>query len=252
MNSKRRKALLIFIAAILGLGFQALPIGLSGAGNPVYGGTMLINSKIVGSASVMQGDENAVITVQIENKENGNFTFNSAELGMSSQKDITVTANPMGTITLAKDQKASINFSLKIARFATAGTRNLSLILRHDGVTVHENGSLGKLTIYEKLADPIHGSGNNIAALDIIHYTNPAGGFDQGQENILALEIINNGSTVIKKSPVTLTMPDGLSMDNASNSMMLGYIATGSRKEVRFLLRLRMTPNQKATGLQRR
>ncbi len=116
-------------------------------------------------------------------------------------------------------------------------------------MTVHENGSLGKLTIYEKLADPIHGSGNNIAALDIIHYTNPAGGFDQGQENILALEIINNGSTVIKNAQLTLTMPDGLSMDNASNSMMLGYIATGSRKEVRFPVAVEDDAESKSYGI---
>ncbi|HYE69644.1 MAG TPA: hypothetical protein VEA58_13585 [Anaerovoracaceae bacterium] len=235
MNSKRRKAILVFMAAVMALGFQAMPIyDHFGSGNVVYGDTMLINSKVVGSASAMQGDQNVVVTIEVENRENGNFTFDSATLELSTTKDVTISGGSTGTITLTKGQKASISFYLNVSRFAVSGSRTMSLILRNDGSTVHEGGSLGRFTIYDKIADPSGGAGTYTAVLDITHYTNPEGGFDSGQDNTLILDIINNGNTVIKNAELTLTMPDGLSLNNASNSMAMGYISTGSRKEVSF------------------
>jgi hypothetical protein len=235
MNSKRRKVFLIILAAAISLGFQAASFWSgSVCGGYVYGGTILINSKIVGTASAMQGDENAVVTVQVENRENANFTFDSATLGISSTKDIAVSGGNTGTVTLTKGQKATISFYLDVNRFATAGSRTLSLILRNGGVSVHENGSVGRFTIYEKLADPSTSGGNYAAALDITHATNPEGGFESNQDNTLVLETVNNGNTVIKNAELTLTMPDGLSLNNASNSMAMGYLSVGSRKEVSF------------------
>ncbi|MEL7655139.1 MAG: hypothetical protein AAGU75_04435, partial [Bacillota bacterium] len=150
MNSKRRKALLVFIAVMMAVGVQTMPLGISmGVGNQVYGTTMLVNSKIVGSASAVQGDQNVVVTIEVENRENGNFTFNSAALELSSMKDIVISGGSTGTITLTKGQKANISFYLTVNRYSTTGSRSMSLILRNDGSTVHENGALGKFTIYE-------------------------------------------------------------------------------------------------------
>jgi len=235
MKIRRRKAILILLAVFTALGCQALPFANhGGAGGQVFGATMFVGSKIVGSATAMQGDEKVVITVEVENKQNGDFTFDSATLEMSTAKDIVISGGSTGTITLTKGQKAAISFYLDVGRFATTGSRALSLILRDDGVTVHENGSLGRLVIYEKMSDPSGGVGNYVAALDIAHFTNPEGGFEPGQENTLILDLVNNGNTVIKNAVLTLTMPDGLSLDNASNSAQMGYISTGSRKEVSF------------------
>ena len=235
MNSKRRKAILVLIVTVMALGFQAIPIyDQFGTGNVVYGDTMLINSKVVGSASAVQGDQNVVVTIEVENRQNGNFTFDSATLELSTTKDVTISGGSTGTITLTKGQKASISFYLNVSRFAVSGSRTMSMILRNDGSTVHEAGSLGRFTIYDKIADPSGGTGTYTAVLDITHYTNPEGGFDSGQDNTLILDIINNGNTVIKNAELTLTMPDGLSLNNASNSLAMGYISTGSRKEVSF------------------
>lgn len=234
MNSKRRKALLIFIAVVMALGVQTTPLGIGFGANPVYGGLMWVTTKIIGTASAVQGDEKVVITVEVENKENGNFTFDSAELGFSSMNNITVSGGSTGTITLAKGQKANISFYLDVARYANPGTRRMTLVLRSGGTTVHDNGDIGKFTIYEKLATPDKGSGSYVAALDISHTIKPEGGFASGQDNVLYLEIFNNGNTVIKNAELTLTMPDGLSVNNASNSAALGYVSTGSRREVSF------------------
>ncbi|MDD3169976.1 MAG: hypothetical protein PHC91_11015, partial [Eubacteriales bacterium] len=133
-----------------------------------------------------------------------------------------------------KGQKASVSFYLNVGRFAASGSRAMTLILRNDGAVVHENALLGRFTIYDKVGDPNSGAGTYVAVLDITHHTNPAEGFDAGQDNMLVLDMINNGSTIIKNAMLTLTMPDGLSMNNASNSLAMGYISTGSRKEASF------------------
>ena len=234
MKSKSRKTLLVLIAVIMAFGVQTVPFGNSGNGSQVYGTTMLVSSKVVGTASAVQGDQNVVVTIEVENKENGNFTFNSATLGLSSTKDIVISGGSTGTITLTKGQKANLSFYLTVNRYATTGSRTLSLILRNDGSTVHDNGAVGKFTIYEKLATPSDGTGSYVAALDITNSTNPASGFSSEQDNTLTLEIFNNGNTVIKNADITLTMPDGLSINNGSNSAELGYIATGSRREISF------------------
>lgn len=230
MNStRRRKVLLVIIAAVMALGFQTTPFWPGAGDGGVYGGLMIVASKVVGTASAVQGDEDVAITIEVENKEKGSFTFDSATLNLSSLNNVSISGGSTGTITLTQGQKASISFYLDVSRYATAGTRSMTLTLRNAGTVVHENGALGKLTIYEKVA-----TGNSTAALDIIHTTNPEGGFSSGQDNTLTLEVINNGSTIVKNAVLTLTMPDGLSLDNASNSENLGSISIGSRREVSF------------------
>lgn len=235
MSRKSRKAVLIILAAVMALGLQAVPAEFGfGQGNPVYGATMWVKSKVIGSASGAQGDQNIVITIEVENMENGNFTFDSAALELSTAKDVTITGGSTGTITLTKGQKANLSFYINVGRFAVSGSRSMTLILRNDGNLVHENGALGRFTIYDKVADPNNGAGSYVAMLDINHFTNPEVGFDAGQDNMLYLDMVNNGNTIIKNAVLTLTMPDGLSMNNASNSLAIGYISTGSRKEVSF------------------
>jgi len=122
MNSKRRKVFLIILAAVMTLGFQATPFW-SGAGNGscAYGLTMLVTSKVIGNATAVQGDEDVAITIEVENKEKGNFTFDGAELSLSSLNNISITGGSTGTITLTQGQKANIRFYLDVSRYATAG-----------------------------------------------------------------------------------------------------------------------------------
>lgn len=235
MKSGRRKAILMLLAITLVLGVQTFsPLGPGSAENQVHGSTIIVKSKLVRSASAVQGDQKSVVAIEIENKENNPFTFDSATLGISSLKDIVISGGTTGTVTLLKDQKAVITFYLDVNRFAVAGSRTLSLTLRNNGISVHENPNLGLFTIYEKVAVPKDGLGNYVAALDVTHSTNPENGFEASQDNTLYLELVNNGNTVIKNAVLSLTLPDGLSLNNASNSIAMGYISTGDRKEVSF------------------
>lgn len=250
MKNKTRKAALIFLMAVMVMGIQSLPAGpLAGSGNSVYGSTMLVKSENIGADSAMQGDKNVLITVEVENLENGNFTFDSATLGISDARGITISGGATGTTTLAKNQTATLTFYLDV-KGAETGTKTLSLILRNGDTIVHNNGSLGSFTVYEKMAEPGKATGSgNVATLDITHKTKPEGGFSSGQENTLILELFNNGSSLIKNAEVGLTMPDGLSLDNASNSTNLGYISVGSRRTVSFPITVDDDAKSKTYGI---
>ncbi|HWQ80169.1 MAG TPA: hypothetical protein VN381_15185 [Anaerovoracaceae bacterium] len=235
MNSKRRKVLLVFFTAILAMGIQSIPVvSPFGTDNQVYGDAY-VRSSLSGSASAQQGEEKVAITIEVENKDNAAFTFDGAVLEIEKPDNITVSGGTTGTVTLVKGEKTNLIFYLNVGRFADTGTRWLSLTLRNAGVSVHKNLSLGSVRIYQKLGTPQNdGSGQGAAALDIIHFIDPEDGFASGQENVLDLKIQNYGNTVIKNATLNLILPDGLSIYNASNSAALGYISTGSVREVSF------------------
>lgn len=230
MKSKRRKALLIFLAAAMALGIQALPAGIGfGGGASVYGATTWLDVSSSG-AGAMQGDEQVAVTIDIENKEDSSFSFDRAELNFSPTSYITAKSSTM-SVTIGPQKTASIVFYVDVSKSADTGTRRMTLTLWNGGQEVY-NGNVGNFTIYEKLASP--DKNNYVAAVEITHSTKPEKGFSSGQGNTLNLELFNKGNTKIDNAELTLTMPEGLSMDNASNSEMLGYIATGSRRSVSF------------------
>lgn len=232
MKSKKRRTLLVLLAAVLAVSFQLVGDHYSMV-NTVYGSSIYVKSKVIEKPSTVQGDENVIVVIEIENMSNENFTFNSAELKVDKPGNVTVLGGTTGSTTLVKGGKTTVSFYLNIGRYAETGSRYLNLILRDNGTVVHENLSLGSFSIRAKLAAPGN-SGTQVAALDMVHYINPEGGFDSGQDNTLAIEIRNNGNTIVKNAELSLLIPDGLSIYNASNSANLGYISVGSSREVSF------------------
>ncbi len=233
MNSKRRKALLVLLAVIMAFGFQTMPLATPfGIHNEAYG-NIRVKSQLTGKISAVQGDENVVVTVEVENKDSEEFTFDSATLGLEYPNNITVSGGSTGTVTLTKGQKVNLIFYLDIGRFASANSRALNLVLRNDGISVHENLSLGMFRIYQKLGTPPNDSGS-VAVLDISHTISPEGGFASGQDNTLMISVQNYGNTVIKNAELSLTLPEGLSIYNASNSASLGSMSTDSSREASF------------------
>jgi hypothetical protein len=223
------------LTATVVLAIQASPAaGLFGGGNQVYGAEAYIKSGLVaGSASAQQGEENIAIAIEVENLDSAAALFDGAVLELDKPNGVVVSGGTTGSVTLAKGEKTNLIFYLKVGRFADTGTRWLSLTLRKNGVIIHQNPSLGALRIYQKMAAP----DDNVqptAALDILHFTNPESGFTSGPDNTLDFTIQNYGNTVVRNATLSLTLPEGLSIYNASNSMALGYLSTGGVRETRF------------------
>lgn len=231
MSIRRRKVLLILLAVIMSLGIQAAPVGsFFGSGSQVYG-AVYAKSELVGSPSAVQGDENVAVTIEVQNKDNKDFTFDSATLALEYTDKVTITGGSTGTITLTKGEKTNLIFYLSVGRFANTGSRGMSLTLRNDGVSVHENQSVGLFRIYQKVGTS---SGDYVAALEISHSIRPEGGFSSGQDNTFLVEVKNYGSSVVKNAEITLTLPEGLSVYNESNSASLGSLSKEASREASF------------------
>lgn len=237
MNSKRRKAVLVALAVILCFGFQSIPMLqflCPNGGNLAYA-NIIVDTSMVGATSAVQGDQNVVISVKVENNlESNAFTFDEAVLDFDDSDDIAISGGTTAEITLEKGNAVTLSFYLNVGKYAETGTRKVSLKLINDKTVVHEKPFFGNFTIYEKLATPSGGAGTYVAALDITHEIKPAEGFSIGTDNNITFKLFNNGNSVIKNATLTLTMPEGLSVNNASNSFSMGYISTGSRREVTF------------------
>ncbi len=233
MSNKRRRPLLVILAVALTLGVQAVPAGnFFGVNNPVYGATG-VQASLVGSRSAVQGDQDAEVTIEVTNEGSSNLTFDSAILELDPAENISVSGGSTGEVTLDQGESINITFYLTVGRFAQTGSLDMTLILKYENSTVDTN-PLGIFRIYEKIGAPKDGTGKYVASLDFIHFISPEGGFSSGTENTLKIKLQNVGNTVVKNAVLSLTLPDGLSIYNSSNSANLGYISTGSSREVSF------------------
>lgn len=232
MKSKKRKALLVFLAVILTLGIQATPAGkFFGAGNAVYAAN--ISTDLLSSNSAVQGEEDVEVIVEITNTGPSSFTFDSAELKMDPANGVAITGGISGsTISIGAGGTTSVTFYLTVGKNAETGARQMTLTLKDGGTTVF-TGPLGLFRIGEKLGTP-SGSSGHVAVMDITHSISPSEGFASGHDNTLKLKLKNIGNTVVKNAVLSLTLPDGLSIYNSSNSANLGYISPGSERTVSF------------------
>jgi len=232
MKSKKRRALFVLMAVILTLGVQA-PAGDFFGGNAVYAAADNIKTNLLSSNSAKQDEEDVPVTVEITNTGSSPFMFDSAELELDPATGVAVTGGVSGsTVNIGAGGTTTVTFYLNIGRNAETGARDMTLVLKN-GSTIVYNKPLGIFRIGEKLGTPTGGTGA-VAVMDISHSISPAGGFAPGQDNKLTLKLKNIGNTVVKNAVLSLTLPDGLSIYNSSNSANLGYISTGSERTVSF------------------
>ncbi|MEG2199175.1 MAG: hypothetical protein RRY25_02670, partial [Anaerovorax sp.] len=145
----------------------------------------------------------------------------------------TVSGGSGGSTKLGKDEELSVAFVVSASKSADTGSKSATLTIEYDGEST--SVQKGYLTVYEYLATPDKpGSGNYVTVADISHKIKPSGGFAAGSGNEITFEIYNNGNSVIKNAQMSVTLPEGLSVYNASNSQSLGYISTGQKKTVTF------------------
>ena len=237
MKSKNRKALFILLIAIMALGIQSMPVATYfGIQNEAYGdddNNIRAKSTLDGSPTAVQGEDDVSIIINVENTGTGDFVFDDAVLEMDPADNIVISGGTSGKVTLKKGDITTLAFTVSVGKNASTGSRDMTLTLKHDDKVVHTNQSM-IFRIYTKTSSPNNGSGSYVAALDISHTISPESGFASGQDNSLKLTIKNIGNTIVKNAVLTLTLPDGLSIYNASNKSNLGYINTGSARNVSF------------------
>ena len=252
MSKNRRKTRLIVMAALMAMGFQALPFagyfaagafgnsdrdisgwGNFGTGSVVYAIDATLSATMTSESSAYQGEEDVAVTIDLKNTGTSTVHFTKALLEFSKADGISVNGGDTGSVTLAAGASTTIRFTMNVGGNATTGTRDITFVLK-DGSTTIYSKPMPIFRIYEKLGTPSGGTGSYVAVMDIVHAISPASGFASGQDNILTLKLKNVGNTVIKNAVLSLTLPEGMSVYNSSNSANLGYVSTGSDRTVNF------------------
>lgn len=231
------------MAAVMALGLQAMPplgfIGTGslavesfGEGNVVYAEDASLTTERTSGNSAKQGEERVVVIFKVKNTGTSSVTFDSAVLDLDEPDNISVTGGETGKVTLNAGDETTITFYLNVGGNAATGARQMTLIIKNEKTTIY-TVPMGIFRIGEKLGTT-SGDRGNVAVMDIVHAINPSDGFSSGQDNTLTLQLKNIGNTVVRNAMLSLTLPDGLSVYNSSNSANLGYVSVGSERTVTF------------------
>lgn len=234
IGSKWKRGVTIALAVIMLLGVSNLSFFMGGnQSNAVYAaGDWLPTISSSGDESVTQGSK-ATVIYTIKNNFNQTRTINKVSLAYGNASGLTVSGGSSGSTALATGEEMSVAFTVSASKSASTGNVSATLTIEYDG------GSTSKqtwdLTVYEFLATPDKpGSGNYVTVADITHKIKPSEGFSPGAGNEITFELYNNGNSVIKNAQLALTLPEGISVYNSSNSENLGYISTGQKRTVTF------------------
>ncbi len=193
----------------------------------------------IGEESIV-GGESATITFEIENKNNSNITIKSYEL--SEKKDLTVTnRKKTGLNRVIKDKNAgggankdTISFVVNASKRISQGTKGLDfkIVFDKNGST-YTNVKTLHFDVLESLAKP-DSDHSSLTAFKIEQEIKPSSGFSYGVANSMKIKVVNYGNTTLKDAKIILDLPEGLAVNNGSNSHTVGYISRGSKKEATF------------------
>nr|WP_315023704.1 hypothetical protein [uncultured Aminipila sp.] len=243
MNSKRsivKRGLGLSMAIAMVFLYSLAPGFMPASENSstAYAGTNGgVKIETIGSPGGMQGDKNISVGFEIENNRGETVTVQNMRLSIAGS-GITVSENS-GSVTIPSGGKQTVSFSVEINKNASTGEstckfeanlKDLSGADLSNQKTLEENTTF---TVYERLSTDNKDS-KTVAGVDISHAVQPAGGFVQGNDNKLIIEVYNFGNTTLKNAVVSLTLPEGLSIYNGSNQTQLGYVSVGTRKTVEF------------------
>lgn len=225
----------IFLAILMVLGLQVMPWAqeILLTENQVHGLTTgMVTAESVGDESGIQGDKGVKIMFRIDNGYGTEKTISNMNLDLGGL-GITVSGNA-GSVTIPSNQFQNISFQVDISKSAATGDRTGKFTADIAGSPTEKVQGNINFNVYEKLATPDNKSDKYVAAVEITQKIEPTTGFVSGDGNKLKLDFLNFGNTLIKNAQVSLTLPEGLSVYNASNSVSLGYFSTGQKKNTEF------------------
>ncbi len=190
-------------------------------------------------------DSECSLEFKITNTKDTAFSFDSAVLEFEKNEGLTISGSLNANVSFSKkDDTADVLFTVTTRRFCDTGTRNYRLILKKGGETVYTSQYF-YLVISENLAEPGK-DGNYIDSVDIRYSITPEGGFKTGRGNSISLEVYNNGNSSLKNAQLKLELPDGISIDNGSNTQGLGTILIGKRAFADFPLVIESSAENKS------
>lgn len=230
------KGLTMLLALLLLAGLPVVP----GGENQVWAAeNTAIKISQTGGYFAVQGDRNVAITMKVENAGSSKVSFQAKTNLPQSGKNITE-PNPNTAITTLEPGKSTeLVFSVDVATNAEVKSHFIPVILIDKGENsgdILRTKNLELRVSKKTTTPPAEYPGNYMPAADLAHSLSPTDSIIGGSVTNLNLSFINNGNTVMKDAKITLGLPEGVTINNGSSSLSVGYVNIGASKTVEFAL----------------
>ena len=183
------------------------------------------------------GDTGVNLAMSVENTGNKAITF-QVKTGLSQSTGSIMEPNPSSAkIILEPGDSSEILILVDIAKTARLDTYRIPVMLidGQDGSVIRSRDL--ELNIMKKSIPPGADDSGNYTyapALDLVHKLSPTDSIMSGSVTNLSLSFFNSGNTTMRNAVVTLNLPEGISINNSSDSLSVGYISIGEGKTVVF------------------
>lgn len=225
-------ALMLFL--VLGI-----PV-FTGKSDFVYGAENIhVKIEQTGGYFAVQDDKNVALKVRVTNNSDDKIVFSPKTNLSQTDGNLTEPKPNSGTISLEPSQSTELVFSIDVKRYASVGSHTITVLLVDEGSNKGDilRSKNVSISISQKTTTPpAKYEGNYMAAADLVHAIRPQSSIVAGIDNELVLTFTNKGNTVMKDTKVTLSLPDGIFINNSSSTLSVGYMNVGTTKTVVFPL----------------
>ncbi|NLP30226.1 MAG: hypothetical protein GX363_03750 [Clostridiales bacterium] len=225
-------ALILFL--VLGI-----PV-FTGKSDFVYGAENIhVKIEQTGGYFAVQDDKNVALKVRVTNNSDDKIVFSPKTNLSQTDGNLTEPKPNSGTISLEPSQSTELVFSIDVKRYASVGSHTITVLLVDEGSNKGDilRSKNVSISISQKTTTPpAEYEGNYMAAADLVHAIRPQSSIVAGIDNELVLTFTNKGNTVMKDTKVTLSLPDGIFINNSSSTLSVGYMNVGTTKTVVFPL----------------
>lgn len=213
---------------------------LTGTAEKVSGAeNVQIKIEQTGGYFAVQGDRNVPLKVRVTNNSNETVSFTAHTSLEQTSGRLTEPSPNEASILLDPGKSTELVFAIDIADNAPLDLNKINILLIDQGENKGDilRSKSVSINISKKsstsTSDP---SGNALPLADLVHSLSNGDAIVAGVDNELTLAFRNKGNTVMKDTKVKLVLPEGISINNASSTLSVGYLNIGSSKTVVFPL----------------
>jgi len=236
IKRKIKKVTLIVMAFALAIGMQISP--LAGMFSPfeiqnVYASPSGLSVSSGRTDVGTPGSRNLIFEVIVSNNSDAAITITGMEVIISdtNSQGLTISSPQPQTGTIPAGGTLTTTLRIDVAERANIGSRRFQMAF--NGSDEPATGFLDFFIMDQilELPPPDQPPADRIFrhAADFTHTLGAAGGFSQGRQNSITFFVLNRGDTVVRNGQMTISLPEGMSLHNASATAYIGTISIGQR-----------------------
>lgn len=215
-------------------------MGVPGALHPAFAAeNPQVKIEQTGGFFATQGDRNVPLLVRVTNNSNSKVSFSPAT-GLSQTSGALTEPNPnTGTVLLESGQSTDLVFSINVSDSAAAETHLITVTLMDKGDNAGQvlRSKTVSVQVGKKISSPVTGNPDSyLPAADMVHSLSPGDSIIAGANNTFTLAFTNRGNTAMRDTKVILTLPEGITVNNGSSTLSVGFVSIGDTKTVAFPL----------------